>query len=334
MALIDLRLGSLTWKNDYVPKIDHVIGSLSRLQVLHRYNLNSKPNCSVRNGASPYGSVALRELVEFGLHFYAATGLLEAAIQRSLATIEVLVLNIRAFVYPILSLSYYNGLSSSIIEDCQLPFSRLTHLELPLTVSTDTFELMTSVLPELALTHFDVHEQIGGLLASVNLAFLLSLCIGSASEDILGPLYHSILMTSDCQIESLRLIAVTWSESLSEFLGSWPLKRLSISHMGQPHLEDILIHLNLTQLQVLTICDQGYEWNSEGILAVRSEELADEFVLQLGYKKNEAKRDVYDVDSRELQRTQMRLARHRVHITEHSELVREYYSSVLPSSSR
>ncbi|KAF9112286.1 hypothetical protein BGX30_007336, partial [Mortierella sp. GBA39] len=71
-----------------VPEVDQAIGSLAMLQTLHRYGLNANSNMAVKADVTPFGSVALRELVDYGRHFYISTSLLEAAVQRSSATIE------------------------------------------------------------------------------------------------------------------------------------------------------------------------------------------------------------------------------------------------------
>ncbi|KAG0250490.1 hypothetical protein BG011_008311 [Mortierella polycephala] len=64
--LTDLRLGSMGWASGGVPEVDQAIGSLAMLQTLHRYGLNANSNMAVRADATPFGPVALRELVDYG----------------------------------------------------------------------------------------------------------------------------------------------------------------------------------------------------------------------------------------------------------------------------
>lgn len=68
--LVDLRLGVQALESEGVPKIDEVIGSLSKQEALHRYNLYPESSASEVTGPDtpmPYGSTALRDLVEIGV---------------------------------------------------------------------------------------------------------------------------------------------------------------------------------------------------------------------------------------------------------------------------
>lgn len=107
--------------------------------------------------------------------------------------------------------------------------------------------------------------------------------------------------------------------------------------MGKLCLKNTLLHLNLSQLEVLTICDKEYDWDVEMELASGIETFNGEagYLLQLGYKNEWPRASVLDEGAREWQgRLRERLARHRVRIVEHSTLVREYYAHSLPSPSR
>lgn len=204
--LVDLRLGSLTWNCEAVPKIDQAIGSLTMLQTLHRYNLNSDSDSPVNPNATPYGAVALRELFDFGLHCYVSTGLLEAAIQRSSPTLEVLILNFRTTSSAVLDLTNLRAgqPSSSLMQaPGRLLFPRLTHLELPTDISAASFDLMESLLPRLSLVHFDVNGQIGGLLAHINLDFLTSICIEGGGNHLWW-FFLAVLSSPSCQLDSFE----------------------------------------------------------------------------------------------------------------------------------
>ncbi|KAG0374626.1 hypothetical protein BGX24_010161 [Mortierella sp. AD032] len=94
--LIELRVGA-QFSSHEVPEIDRAIGSLSKLMALHRYNLYGwLTDPEVEDNVAPYGRTALRELVDVDLSYPTGpAGLLENAILRSSATLEVLILGDR-----------------------------------------------------------------------------------------------------------------------------------------------------------------------------------------------------------------------------------------------
>ncbi|KAF8940679.1 hypothetical protein BGZ47_007665, partial [Haplosporangium gracile] len=88
-GLVDVRLGRITGASRNISKVDRALGSLSRLEILHRYRLYHGFDVEIKDTTAPYGAVALRELIDFGMPYPAGpTGLLEAAIRRSAATLE------------------------------------------------------------------------------------------------------------------------------------------------------------------------------------------------------------------------------------------------------
>lgn len=89
--LAELSLGSVVWPGEDISKVDKVLGSLSQLNVLRRYRFfEGTWIFSIKSDAVPYGSIALRELVDIGMPYPTGpNGLLEDAICRSADTLEV-----------------------------------------------------------------------------------------------------------------------------------------------------------------------------------------------------------------------------------------------------
>lgn len=151
--LVDVRLCSLLYYSPGVPKVDRFLRSLTKLDTLHRYYLNDDTTVSltIKDTTAPYGTVALHEIMDLGMPYpTGSTGLLEAAIQRSATTLEVLVL--RSKTAPrALNLVPTKETLPSTPHGSGLPFLRLTHLELLVDMTTDSLDLMAQLLPDLSL---------------------------------------------------------------------------------------------------------------------------------------------------------------------------------------
>ncbi|KAG0252223.1 hypothetical protein BGZ95_006684, partial [Linnemannia exigua] len=134
-----------------VPETDKTIGSLSKLVVLHRYRVYSQSESppEIKNDTAPYGTVALREFVDFDLPY--PPGLFESALRRSSDTLEVLMLQTKAGT--VLNLVEALGSFSAATNHSFLPLPKLTHLGLPSDLTPVSFELMASILGRLPLTH-------------------------------------------------------------------------------------------------------------------------------------------------------------------------------------
>ncbi|KAF9309373.1 hypothetical protein BGZ91_007444, partial [Linnemannia elongata] len=91
-GLVDVKLGAIPYGSHNIPKVDRALASLSNLKILHRYYLYDDRNVEIKDSTAPYGTVALRELMDLGMPYPTGgpTGLLEAAIQRSAATLEAI----------------------------------------------------------------------------------------------------------------------------------------------------------------------------------------------------------------------------------------------------
>ncbi|KAG0255696.1 hypothetical protein BGZ95_005700, partial [Linnemannia exigua] len=330
--LVDMRLGVPGSQGSEVPKIDQAIGSLSKLAVLHRYNLHEQSNSpsKIKNDTTPFGTVALRELVEFGLLYPPGpNGLLESAIRRSSDILEVLILQSKARTDFNL-VEALGPLSTASNQSCLL-LPRLTHLELPSRLTPASFELMASILPSLPLIHLHVKGWTCRLLAFVNLSVLKSLSLSAPEEDIVDIFSRAVLKSSSYQMESLYLQRTLMTPSLLDVLGVLPLKRLSIYDMEGHNMTEILQRLSLLHLQVLTIKDECYDWTVEKVLAGRSVEFLNGFLLQLVYEHKAAVGDIHKEDARDLNGSPIRLARRRVRLMSTMTFWNEYYAMLLPT---
>ncbi|KAG0274017.1 hypothetical protein BGZ95_010185, partial [Linnemannia exigua] len=133
-------------------------------------------------------------------------------------------------------------------------------------------------------------------------------------EDTVDTFSREVLGSSSCQIESLTLESVPITPSFLSVLGFLPLKRLYIGHLERSNMAMILQLLNLSQLQVLTIGNYEYDWAAEEVLAGRSAEFLDGFLVQLLYMDKATMRDIHKEDARDLEGSPTRLARHRVRL--------------------
>ncbi|KAG0066881.1 hypothetical protein BGZ90_001221 [Linnemannia elongata] len=254
--LIDLRLGTL-FSSDGAPEIDRAIGSLSKLLALHRYNLYGwMTSPEVENNVAPYGRTALRELVDVDLAYPAGlAGLLEDAIFRSSATLEVLILGDKRGA---IVLDLVDALSPvlSTAKAFGVPLARLTHLQ-----------------------------------------------IASPERDALEALSDAIFKSSSYEMESLYLDFVPTTPGHLDILSVLSLKRLHIRNIKDKRdgsMKEILQLLNLTEMQVLTIGYAVYSWEAEKVLAGRSTEFTDGFILQLPNDTKNTKGTVHEERSRGL----------------------------------
>ncbi|KAK3845715.1 MAG: hypothetical protein J3R72DRAFT_472204 [Linnemannia gamsii] len=333
--LVDLRLGGPIFSGSAVSKIERAIGSLSKLAVLHRYRLHEDSSSppEIKNDTAPYGTVALRELVDFVLPYPTGpNGFLESAIRRSSDTLEVLLL--RTKTETALNLVDALGPFSAATNHSRLPLRKLTHLMLLPNLTPASFELMASILARLSLLHLDVRRQTCRLLTYVNLSVLKSLYLFDPEADVIDTLSRAVLNLSSCQIESLYLARVPMTPGLLDVISFLPLKRLYIFESEDSSMTKILQLLNLSQLQVLTIEDDRYDWAAEEVLAGRSSEFLDRFLLQLQYNNKDAMRDIHKQDARDLEGSPTRLARHRVRLMTDYEYVKEYFAMTLPAFAR
>lgn len=335
-GLVDVKLGSVAADSNSIPKVDRALGPLLKLKVLHRCSLYGDRDVEIKGTTAPYGTVALRELMEHRMPYPTGpTGLLEAAIQRSAETLEVLVIFCQLPNPGVLNLAQMCDIPSSTTDVSHLPFVRLTHLELLVDITAKSLDLMALVLPGLSLVHLGVGPSTRSLLSVVSLVSLRSLRVQNVDNFFLKPFYYRVLLLSTPrQIQRMRFYKVAISQGLVDTLAELPLERL---HLGDPKgddmLEMVLTRLNLTQLQVLILDYHNFSPKMEAILATRSAEFTDGFVLQLYHENKLDKGEAQKLNSRGSQGSVTKLPRHRIHNVDYETMLPEYYASVLPSSS-
>lgn len=109
--------------------------------------------------------IALRKMMDLGLFYPTSpTGLLVAAISRSVTTLETLVLNTEASNRTLDLTRSLNTFPSRIPAGC-LPFRRLTHLELLVDMTPGSLNLMARLLPSLSPVHLGVNSYTSSLLS-------------------------------------------------------------------------------------------------------------------------------------------------------------------------
>ncbi|KAF9906072.1 hypothetical protein EC991_001080 [Linnemannia zychae] len=337
--LVDLRLGSIVFSSIEVPKIEQAISSLSKLTTLHRCRLNDEHRRSAfadNIGVAPYGHNALRGLVDIGLpHPTGPGGLLEEAILRSSATLEVLFLQqTQEHVAKKIDLvETLRPLLPSTERLLRVPFPKLTHLELTVELTPASLELMAAMLPLLPLAHLSVLRSTCSLMSHADLGVLKSLRFEEPDEDALEAFASAVFRSSSCVIESLYIISVKGTPDLVDFLGALDLKKLHIEYVRNTRLCVILERLKFTQLQVLTVVDSRFTREEEEMLAERSAEFVDGFVLQRLDDEKPSTTFIHEERTKGLKGSPSRLARYRVRLMRHSTFHVEHYTSSLPSFS-
>ncbi|KAF9079970.1 hypothetical protein BGX23_002882, partial [Mortierella sp. AD031] len=291
-GLIDLRLipqGTDDWMD---ADLSRAIYSLKKLQRLHIFGWTEDISISTENSPSS-DPVSLKEIVcgaqKLNTHFT------QEVVQRSNTILEVLVL----FSY----FSTYNNFNltpPSLQSDIshlnrpspppdplasQSPYSRLTHLDLQVGLTSPSLEFISSVLPRLNFIHFASDVCTLQLLKHCSYATLKSLSISHTDKADLQPLLDIVNDPQGaCQIHSLRLhVTKRWCcpKLLAHIIKTIPLKRLYLSDLDYVTLSEIMGSINLSKLQVLSIRNVFYRREIETELALRSDEFTESFVMEL-----------------------------------------------------
>ncbi|KAF9125856.1 hypothetical protein BG015_004822, partial [Linnemannia schmuckeri] len=268
-SLVDLRLGAIALGSSAVPKVDRAIRSLSKLQILPRNHLYARHlSPDIEKNSNPYGPGALRDLVDHGLPCPSGpSGLLEEALLRSSATLEVVVLEAQEVTNQTLDLIHIPRSFSLSTPIEQVQFNRLTHLHLFI-MTTESLRLLAALLPRLSLVSFGVDTATCNLLDYVYLGTLKSVSFGGGKDWIIEAFYRKIVSLSrSYQIESLRIAWIKDTQGLWDIVRVIPLKRLFLVDLGTHAIIRILSRLNFPQLKVLTIDDEQYNWVTESVLA-------------------------------------------------------------------
>ncbi|KAF9906140.1 hypothetical protein EC991_000936 [Linnemannia zychae] len=327
-GLVDLRLGSLETPSHGIPKIDQVIGSLSKLESLHRYQLYTTqlPADKIRSDATPYGNVALRELVDYCLP-YGAIDLLEAAIRRSAESLELLALNCD-FTGHVFNM---DRVFPSALASVQ-PLSKLKYLALTLDLNYSSIRLLKSILPGLLLSHFEADERTSLLLPHIDLSSLKSITLTRLTVKNFDQFSNRVFWEPSCQINALTLGFM--SEPLRDVgvLCQLPLKRLHLYQMGSDNLIRILQNIYLPMLETLIIVDGGYTWEVEAFLAARSSDFSSGFVVQLPIL--DTKSNIYTLTSRAVQGSSTRLLQKHVRLMDGFAYEQEFVTYRFPCAWR
>ncbi|KAF9132307.1 hypothetical protein BGW39_000413 [Mortierella sp. 14UC] len=330
--LADLRLGCREYISFPIPNVDRAIGTMSKLKTLHRYCLFNEAVTAdeINEYTAPYGSTALTELVDHILPYpIGVHGLLQDAIQRSFATLEILFLqsNLPKQILQLTSLS-------DLISSHRMPFTRLTHLELIMNMTPATLNMLTLILPKLVLVHLSVGYSSCCLVAHVNLKFLRSLLLKDISQGTIDPRDFTRLWSGQHQIESLKVHKVWKGGEAIDVLTVYPLRRLYLLKMPIEDMRRTLKLMNVSRLQMLSIFTEEYDDSMEAILAARSAEFAEEFVLQLLYRYGENVREIHKANVRDVRDSSTRLSSRHVRVLDYETAEKEYYSSISPPSYR
>ncbi|KAK3819378.1 MAG: hypothetical protein JOS17DRAFT_777960 [Linnemannia elongata] len=107
--------------------------------------------------------------------------------------------------------------------------------------------------------------------------------------------------------------------------------RLLDKSVSKNILIEVLQWLNFSQLKVLTVNGDDYNWDAEAVLARRSAEFADGFELQLSWDDRRNICDFHREDSRSAEGSSRRLARLHVRAARFAVFDSEYCSSISPS---
>ncbi|KAG0272707.1 hypothetical protein BGZ95_011508 [Linnemannia exigua] len=327
--LVDVRLGSFSWASEYSPKLEGALKTLKELQALHLYNLSPNPlnkdDAIGRSSCSSELINPLKSIFSAGMHF--GYHPLQDVVQQSLTTVEVLILRSRdkeGRPVQLVPLSSSND----------LPFSRLTHLDLAVKITTDSHTQLAAILPGLNLTHFGAAAHTKNLVKSVNFASLKSIWLFDMDETYIQPLFDAFLgKTEPCKIDSMRFGRLRNIRHLPDFLRVVSLKRLYLSLLGHDALGEIFKTMELSELQVLAVFDDKYDCSSEATLAQRSHLFSEKMVLQLGYHSDTAKREVHNPKFRQVKPNFDRLSRQRVQIVSSHCMYENFMQSVLPGRS-
>ncbi|KAG0377502.1 hypothetical protein BGX24_005973 [Mortierella sp. AD032] len=341
--LVDVRLGSFCLASEHSPKVEGTLQTLKELKTLHLYNLSPNPLTKgvaiVKSSRSSELITPLKSIFSVGMHF--GYHPLQDVVQQCLATVEVLILRTRdkeghpVQLVPWSQTPSTKRSSSPIPNSYDLPFSRLTHLDLAIKLTTDSYTQLTAIIPGLNLTHFGADAHTKDLVKSVNFASLKSIWLFDMDETYIQPLFDAFLGKSEpCKIDSMRFGRIRNIRNLPDLVKIVALKRLYLSLLGHNALSEIFKSMVLSDLQVLAVYDDEYDWSTEAILAQRNNLFPERMVLQLGYYNDAVKRDVHNPMFRQVKPNFSRLSRQRVQIVSSHSMYEDFIQSVLPGPGR
>ncbi|KAF9901126.1 hypothetical protein EC991_006466 [Linnemannia zychae] len=331
--LVDLQLGCHDNCSAKIPHIDRAIGTLSRLRTLHRYYIFDEPASAdeIKENTAPYGSTALTELIDYRLPYPGeCNGLLQAAIRRSRATLEVLFLRSNDHT-QVLNLTYLYDLF--YFHDAS--FARLTHLELIVDMTPETLRMLSFSLSKLALVHLGVGNTAYRLLPFANFKSLKSLCLKEISQET-DDAWNLYQLQGNSQIESFKVYRV-WRPLCLEFievLMCCPWRRLWLLEIPMVSMKSLLQRVNFSLLQMLWIFAKEFHESMEAILAARSADFTPNFMLHLIYRNSDNMREIQKANVRDARGSSTRLSSRLVRMVDYETAEKDYYSFILPPSHR
>ncbi|KAG0200517.1 hypothetical protein BGX33_010964 [Mortierella sp. NVP41] len=336
-GLVDLRLGSYYDKSRLDLPLHHAICSSKKLQVLHLYRFGTSASVGETNDLGV--PVSMKDIFITGDDYFVSY--VHQAIRHVIASLEVLVLRIddRSDYFdatPILlsdsTILLSRKGSIELQPSADSPLSKLSHLDLPYNMTNNSIELLVNVLPQLQLIHLGTGGHTKTLLPHVNFTTLKSLTVCFSNQADLQNISDAFERNSqNCQIDSM-IIKHDSIEDLvfPDFLSNLPLRVLFLSGFEKDVLHKALETVNLSTLQVLSICWGCYDWSKEAILAARSDEFTESLVIELVSNRHSG--STSDEGSRETQGTLTKLARSRVRCLDYNsnEQNLRYVQSALP----
>ncbi|KAF9900743.1 hypothetical protein EC991_006935 [Linnemannia zychae] len=228
--------------------------------------------------------------------------------------------------------------ASMALKNNNLAFAKLTHLDLSIKLSECSLALLASILPNQNLLHLGVNCDTVELLKFVRLLHLKSINLHTIPEDALEPLFDAVIGNGrECKIEYMRLERIWPIDHLNQLVYAISLRHLYLVNLSKTALEDVLQEVDLTNLELLVIDDEGYDWSTEAILVERMVEFSEKLIVRLGSKSTRTvakrTRDVFDPEARSMKKTATALPRDRVEIVPSSQLYDQYIQSVLSNLS-
>ncbi|KAG0281191.1 hypothetical protein BGZ96_001261 [Linnemannia gamsii] len=336
-GLVDLHLGSPHGENRINFSLHSMICSLKNLNSLHLYEVDGIPDDRYRD-LRLTSLETMKDLVYTAVHFTFVY--LHPFLLQKLTSLEVLVFQEGFFTSEEIDLTPPSiqgsfaplplGDDVSLRMFDQVRFSKLTHLDLYGSFTARSRVYLESILPELSLVRFGAGNYTEDLLKYVNMRSLKSLSVNLQHKGDILALVDLLRHKEDVsQLDSLMLQCSSAIVVQLDDLKRFPLKRLSLVSIDWAKIEGVLRALNYSRLQVLSIYYGGYSWNTETLLAERSDEFRLDLTIELGYNKYQAGSEVFLANSRGVEGTKVRLARDRVVLRKTSAAVERLRFSLL-----
>ncbi|KAF9080656.1 hypothetical protein BGX23_001840 [Mortierella sp. AD031] len=345
--LRDLRIGTFQAPGNIHPKMECVIGNLKKLKALHIYNttyssaIPEQDKISPRWRTIPQSDKPIKEIVRTGIH--ANQLQLQEVIGRSCGVLEVLMLHFPNQTLELRTSATSNGSTTSSTPKAAFkptlqkvidhPYTKLTHLDLQVVLSTASLTKLCQVLPQLSLTHLGVNDSSKDLLKYAKFETLESISLtGLCEADLDNFKSESLKDGRTWKLHTIRLRNIKNIQPL-RFLLSLPMKRVFLSEPSHESLMEALANLDFSILEVLSILTPEYDWDTEEILASQAAKFNIRTKVELGLPRSEFRTDVYDEMDRPLVGTKQKLARGRVEILPVFRQLERYIQSVLPPHS-